>query len=127
PGVEIVRRLIQELRDKSFTLQQDHGTTVAAGSAASSQVTSEQPVGIRHVYRTRKGIRSLEHLLDRKKKGMAEINSLVIVQRNLLDHDLYLLPGIQILDAPIKFSKFQNLKIKGLHLTRSHPKEKDHK
>nr|VDC84807.1 unnamed protein product [Brassica rapa] len=39
----------------------------------------------------------------------------------------HLLPGIQILDAPIIFSKFQNLKIKGLHLTRSHPKEKDHK
>ncbi|KAL0823209.1 hypothetical protein Bca101_046886 [Brassica carinata] len=43
PGVEIIRRLIQELRDQSFTLQQVHGTTVAAGSAASSQVTSEQP------------------------------------------------------------------------------------
>ena len=46
PGVEIIRRLIQELRDQSFTLQQVHGTTVAAGSAASSQVTTEQPLGI---------------------------------------------------------------------------------
>ncbi|KAG2279491.1 hypothetical protein Bca52824_050711 [Brassica carinata] len=79
PGVEIIRRLIQELRDQSFTLQQVHGTTVAAGSAASSQVTSEQPGVLAMCTELEKESEVLS-ICWIAKKGMAEINSLVIVQ-----------------------------------------------